>query len=124
VAHSNSHAQAIAKAHLLPICCQKSVKQCLNEQVKPVELPRKINNLQHLPTVPKGFADLSLGPLGYRAIPDNSATCHSTTFYDQLAAKFAAIFKPSAKVSENAATPHLPPAARLPLTCGCTVSLL
>ena len=43
-----------------------------------------------------GFADLSLGPLGYRAVPDNSTTyCHGTTFYARLAAKFAAKFGPS-----------------------------
>ena len=32
-----------------------------------MELLRKIKYLQHLPSTPKGFADFSLGPLGYRA---------------------------------------------------------
>jgi len=42
----------------------------------------------------------SLGPLGYRAVPDNSATCcHGTTFYARLAAKFAAKFGPSLLVT-------------------------
>jgi hypothetical protein len=50
-------------ANLLP----KSDEQRLNKQVKPVEPLRIINDLQPLPAVPKGFADLSLGPLGYRA---------------------------------------------------------
>jgi hypothetical protein len=43
-----------------------------------------------------GFADLSLGPLGYRAIPEKSTTySYCSVLYVRLAAKFAATFGPS-----------------------------
>ena len=54
-----------------------------------------------------GFADLSLGPLGYRAVPDNSIPyCHCTTFYALLAAKFDAIFGPSLPVTRVSKMPR------------------
>ena len=36
-------------------------------QAKPVESPREMNNLNDLHGISRGFADLSLRPLGYRA---------------------------------------------------------
>jgi hypothetical protein len=69
-----------------------------------------------------GFADLSLGPLGYRAVPKHSTTySYYSIPYVRLAAKFAATFGPSLP---HAATPHRPPAAPLPVIGGRSVSWL
>jgi hypothetical protein len=58
--------------------------------------PRKLEARVGFEPTNGGFADLSLGPLGYRAVPENSMTySYYSIPYVRLAAKFAATFGPS-----------------------------